>query len=82
MATATYTTTLFGDEYSVTGDFAQASSPVLFNGATTQYQVADFSHAPTAAMRRLLEASIEAGGDDPDDDEFAGVIDEAIGEIK
>ena len=75
----TYKTNLYGDEYTISGDFAEASSPIEFDGETTQYQVADFSHSPDAAMRRYLESTIEAGGDDPADIEE--LIDEAISAI-
>ena len=37
------------------GDFAQASSPVLLDGDSTPFQVADFRHRPNAdCAERLL----------------------------
>ena len=72
----TYKTTLYDDEYTISGNFAEASSPVEFDGQPTQYQVADFAHSSDAAMRRYLEQVVEVGGDDPAD--VKDLIDEAI----
>lgn len=74
--TDTYKTTLYGDEYTISGNFAEASSPVKFDGKPTQFQVADFCHSSDAAMRRYLESVVEAGSDNPKD--IAELIDEAI----
>ena len=73
----TYRTELFGDEYTISGDFAQASSPVLFCGEPTAFQVADFRHWPERAIKWYLESVIEMGGDNPDDfeEEIAEAID-------
>lgn len=76
MTTTTYTATLFGDAYTMTADFAQASCPVEYDGNASQYQVADFGHDAAEAMRRHLEACVEAGGDDADD--YADEIDAAV----
>lgn len=76
----TYTTKFFGDEYTVTGDFSNASSPVLWCGEPTQYQVADFRHDSDEAMRRQLEMAVEASGDAVED--FAEDIEEAIANIQ
>ena len=76
----TYKTTLCGAEYTIRGNFAEASSPVEFDGQPTQYQVADFAHSPTAAMRRHLEKVLQADGDDPAI--VQELIDEAIEAIK
>lgn len=81
MATITYTTSLFGDIHTMTADFAQASSNIAHNGMATQYQVADFSHDSDAAFRQLLEAEIEASGDDIEDEDIAAELDDAIDSI-
>jgi hypothetical protein len=42
----------------------------------THYQVADFHHSDTAALRKMIEESVIAGGDTPED--YAAEIDNAI----
>lgn len=73
---ATYTAEFFGDEYTMEADFAQAASPIVWNGRPTPYQVADFGHDSEEAFRALLERSLEAGGEDPD--EYRDAIDDAV----
>lgn len=70
----TYRTTCWGDEYEVSADWSQASSPV--DGPDGGRQVADYRHSPAAAMRDLLEQVVRFGGDDPEG--VADEIDEAI----
>lgn len=68
------TTTFGGETYSVSADWAQASSPV--DGVDGGRQVADFRHRPELALRQSIEESIRYSGDDPDD--MADEIDAAI----
>ena len=75
-----YRTKLLGDEYEITGNFAEASAPVLFDGCLTQYQTADFRHSPEEAMREYLESVITESGDDPEECEEE--IEEAIAGIR
>lgn len=44
------------------GDFAQASSPLLINGESTPFQVADARHRVTEAARILLGYCESSGG--------------------
>ena len=62
MTTTLYAITVNGQQYTVSADWSQASSPVEFDGNGTQYQVADFRHSSAAAMRRNL--ANEFGVDD------------------
>lgn len=75
---ATYKATFFGDEYCVSDDWSQASSPV--EGDEFGRQVADFRHDPRAAMRAQVEHAIEMGGDDPEDceDEINAALDAMV----
>jgi len=73
-----YATTIWGEQYCISGDFSQASSPVRFDGEVTPYQVADFQHRPSLAMRRYLEGTAQAGGSDPDAPEVQAEINEAL----
>ena len=70
-----YKTEFFGDTYTVTGNFAEPSSPVFFDYVNAG-QVADYRHIPRAAMRAYLEGVIEDGGKSPTD--FQDEIDAAI----
>lgn len=76
----TYTTEFCGDKYEITANFSLAGDPIVCNGETTQYQVADFSHDSDAAMRRILEECVDAGGDDIED--FRDDIEAAISGTK
>lgn len=71
----TYTVEFFGDTYSLTADFAQASCPI--EGDEHGRQVADFRHSPRAAMESLLREMVQMGGDDPDEssDEIDAALD-------
>ena len=73
-----YKTTCWGQDFTISGNFAEASSPVEFDGRGTQYQVADFCHNPAGAMRRYLESVVQDGGDDPESAEAVAAIDEAV----
>lgn len=75
----TYTAKIWGDEYQITADFAQASCPV--EGDEHGRQVADFRHSPRAAMESLLREMVEMGGDDPDEsaDEINAALDAMTG---
>ena len=73
----TYRCRIWGDDYEISGNFAQASSPVW--GPSGGRQVADFRHSAVAAMRALLEETAVASGDDPeDDDDVAAEIESAL----
>lgn len=74
-----YKTKCWGETFEISGDFAQASSPV--HGVDGGRQVADFRHSPAAAMRAALEDCASMGGDDPEDDEIAAEIDAAIDDM-
>ena len=73
-----------GEIYAVAADWGQASCPVMVwgDGEWTQdecgRQVADFRHSPQSALRDLIYRSIRAGGDDPDKDEVAGIVEDAL----
>lgn len=73
MAT-TYRTRWGSDTVEIRADFARAECPVE---GTNGRQVADFRHRPAEAMRYAVEAEARAEGLDPEDDEVAGMIDEA-----
>lgn len=72
-----------GEIYAVAADWAQASSPVLVygkDGWTSDEcgrQVADFRHNDRAALEAVIRSAIEMGGEEPDDDEVAGILDDA-----
>ncbi|HQZ67732.1 MAG TPA: hypothetical protein PLY87_21730 [Planctomycetaceae bacterium] len=56
MATATYQINVDGEPVStMTADFAQASSPLLMDGESTPYQVADARHRKIEAAEMLLQ---------------------------
>ena len=59
-----------GQTYTVSADWAQASSGVSFDGCGTQYQVADFRHSAPAAMER----NISDDGADSVDVDFSEMI--------
>lgn len=66
-----------GEVYGVAANWAEPSAPVFFYGdsgwQSRQYQVADFRHSDTAALRLDLADAIQAGGDDPDEaDDIVG----------
>lgn len=69
--------------YAVAADWSQAGSPVLVygdNGWTHEWhgrQVADFRHSPQAALESVIREVIEMNGDEPDDDEVAGIVADA-----
>ena len=78
--TSTITAEIFGDTYALRADWADAASNIEFDREgdwhPTGYQVANFCHSDTAAMRQHLEEIVLAGGDDPADyaDEIADAI--------
>ena len=77
-----YKTTVFGDEYQMRANFAEASCSIQVDSEdgweTTPYQVADFRHRPESAMRQLLTEYIRMGGDDPESEDMASAIKDAI----
>lgn len=72
-----------GEVYAVAADWAQASSPVLVygdNGWTHDEhgrQVADFRHNVRDALESVMREAIKMGGDEPDDNEVAAILDDA-----
>jgi hypothetical protein len=50
-------------------DFAQASSPILIDGQSTPFQVADARHDPSAVARMLIRWCNSEGGPIVGDDE-------------
>lgn len=69
--TATYTILVDGEKVAtMTADFAQASSPLLLDGESTPYQVADARHRTQRAAEMLLSWCWSSGGPlcDTDDD--------------
>ena len=79
MQTATRSTIIWGDTYSLRANWADASSPIERETEDgwqpTGYQVADFAHSSEAAMREELRQAV-VSGDDPDD--WSDEIDAAI----
>ena len=78
-------TTFSGEKFGVRANWAQAADVVeCLDGdgewVPTQYQVADFQHSDTAALRKMIEECVISGGDQPSD--FAIEIDNAIEEAE
>jgi hypothetical protein len=73
-----------GEIYAVAADWAQASSPVLVYGKDGWTydehgrQVADFRHNYRDALESILREAIEMGGDEPNDEEVEGCLDDAV----
>lgn len=81
----TYTTEIYGMVNTMEADWTQASSPIVWNGESTQWQVADFGHRSAAAMRTLLARDIAIGeGCSVDElsDEINEEIDDAVKAMK
>jgi hypothetical protein len=79
------TTTFASEKYGVRANWAQAADQIECldgegNWIPTQYQVADFRHSNTAALRKMIEESVVAGGDTPED--YAVEIDNAVAEAE
>ena len=76
--TKTYEIMVDGESVAtMTADFAEASSPILLDGESTPFQVADAKHRPIKAAEMLLELSWSNGGplcEMTDDGEVAGGI--------
>lgn len=72
-----------GEIYGVAANWAQASSPVLvygdrgWNYDECGRQVADFRHSARAALRGIIVRAIEMGGDEADEEEVDGILDDA-----
>ena len=73
-----------GERFAVRADWADAASQIeCLDGegqwSPTRYQVADFRHSPRVSLRRIIEETVIAGGDDPTDYavEIQNSIDEA-----
>jgi hypothetical protein len=72
-----------GEIYAVAANWAQAGSPVLVYGEDGWThdehgrQVADFRHRTRAALESIIREAIEMGGDEPDDEEVSGILDNA-----
>lgn len=73
-----------GEVYAVAANWAQASSPVMVYGAgewdidDRGRQVADFQHRPKDALESIIRQAIEAGGDNPDDDDVEAIMADAV----
>jgi len=62
MTTNVYNILVDGDVVAtMSGDFSQASSPLLFDGDSTPFQVADARHRPKDAAEMLLKWSANDG---------------------
>ncbi len=75
--TTTYQITVDGEcVATMTADFAQASSPLLLDGDSTPFQVADAKHRKAEAAKMLLEYSWSNGAPlcEMKDGEVAGEI--------
>ena len=55
MSKTTITITHCADEYVLTADFAQASSPIMVDGRPSPFQVADASHRPARAAKLVAD---------------------------
>lgn len=76
MTTETHTAKIWGIEMTIAANWAEASSPVLCDGESTQYQVADFMHNPKEAMRTFLRQEAAIGEGCPVDDLSDEITDE------
>jgi hypothetical protein len=75
----TYRTKLWGTAIEFTADFSQASCPI--HGDPHGRQVADFRHWPREAMQCLLQEFAMSCGADPEDEEVAYLIDDAVDDM-
>ena len=71
----TYRAKWGSDSICVTANWAEASSPI--EGLPCR-QVADFRHNPWDALAQALREAAQADGLDPDDEETAALLDEAM----
>jgi hypothetical protein len=75
---------LYGDSFEIRANWAEASSQIERHTEdgweATGYQVAD-ADDDVAAMRHELRAAVRAGGDDPDERDIAGDIEEALRDV-
>ena len=73
-----------GEIYAVAADWAQAASPVLVYGEDGWThdehgrQVADFSHDAGAALAVHISEAITMSGEEPEDAEVDGIIEDAV----
>jgi len=73
-----------GEVYAVAANWAEASSAVLVYGQDGWThdehgrQVADFRHNDRDALESVIREAIEMGGDEPDDDEIAAIVTDAV----
>mgnify|MGYP001284774655 CR=1 FL=1 len=75
MTTATYQINVDGEPVAtMTADFAQASSPILMDGESTPYQVADARHRKIVAAEMLLQNVWLNGGAVCEIDEDGDII--------
>ena len=74
----------WGEVFAVAANWAEASSPVMVYGKKGWdldghgRQVADFRHSDQAALESVLREVILDGGDEPDDDQIAAILDDAV----
>lgn len=70
MATQTYIISVDGNERATfSANFAEASSPILIDGRSTPFQVADARHRETRAAQILIDWCRSQGGPIVDEDE-------------
>ncbi len=68
--TSTYKIVVAGETRATfTADFAQASSPIMLDGNSTPFQVADARHKPSKAAELLIDWCDSEGGEIVGDDE-------------
>ena len=73
-----------GEIYAVAADWSQAGSPVMVYGEDSwSYdshgsQVANFRHSARMALEHHIIEAIEAGGEEPGDDEVANILSNAV----
>lgn len=75
----TYSTQWGADTIEIRADFSQASCPVH---GTNGRQVGDFGHRPASAMRYAIEHEARAEGLDPEDEDVAEQIDNAVEDME
>jgi len=77
MTTSTYQINVDGEPVAtMTGDFSQASSPLLMDGESTPFQVADARHRKNEAAEMLLKNAWSNGGAVCEMDEEGDIVGE------
>lgn len=81
-----YSATIWGGTYRIRANFSDAASQIEQEGEPGEWspwdrQVADFSHDSDEAMREYLREMAQASGDDPEDDDIAAEIADAVADM-